>query len=64
MANGSTAIQAHLVVHVGDVHDEVDIVAEVIAKDAAQDVLSHVVSEGGMSKGQYESDCLFPAFEV
>lgn len=37
---------ARLVVNVGDVHDEVDLVAEVVAQDAAHDVLREVVPAG------------------
>ena len=37
-------IVTHLVVDVRDVHDEVDIVAEVVSQDAADDVLREIVS--------------------
>lgn len=40
----ATEGQSHLVIDIRDVHDEVDIVTEVVRHDAPQDVLSHIVS--------------------
>ena len=47
--SNSTALSkaVHLVIDVGDVHDEVNIIAKVVRHDPSQDVLRHVVSGGG-----------------
>lgn len=37
-------LASHLVINVGDVHDEVNIVIEVLDKDSSQDILRDVVS--------------------
>lgn len=41
----------HLVVYISDVHDEVNIIAEIIGENASKDILRYIVSmEGKFSR--------------
>ena len=43
LSNRASVVRADLVVDVGDVHDEIDLVAKEVSEDAAHDILRHVV---------------------